>query len=68
MDKVIVVLPDDHPQSKAHLQQMQCPDCRSKAENLAKNGPVLCPYCFGRLPLGSRFCAWCTLKIQHMQS
>lgn len=68
MKKVVIVLPDDHPQSEAYLRQMQCEDCRRRAEDLANNGPVMCPYCFGRAPEGSLFCPWCARKIQHMQN
>ncbi len=65
--KIIIIFPDEHPQSVASLRQIASDEWRRKAEVLARGG-LLCPYRLGTFPPGSRFCAWCTQKIILMQN
>jgi len=62
--KVIVTLPDNHPQSEQALQSIECPDCRARALQQKEAFTLRCPYCCGTLPMQAKWCAWCTRPVQ----
>jgi hypothetical protein len=62
MIELIIILPDDHPQSDASLVLFLEPGSRERVKASFMALELRCFRCFGTLPKDAKYCIWCSFR------